>query len=51
VPDAAKVAEILSRALIAASNESNRRATANNTPVPANSDSRESYPHGAVAAA
>ncbi len=50
VPDAAKVAEILSRALIAASNEVNSVSAANPKAMPARTEDLEAYPHGAVAA-
>jgi len=50
VPDAARVAELLSRALIAASNETNlTSSTVEKMPLPA--QDRQTYPHGAVAAA
>jgi hypothetical protein len=51
VPDAAKVAEILSRALIAASNESHSRAASVEKTTPIKARDRQSYPTGSVAAA
>jgi hypothetical protein len=48
IPDAAKVAEVLSRALIAASNEINIKSD-ERVPLPA--EGRQAYPQGAIAAA
>jgi hypothetical protein len=50
IPDAAKVAEVLSRALITVSNEVNiKSASAEKMPLPA--EDRQTYPQGAAAAA